>query len=161
MKQFKDSYIYLIIIILSATVITSCDKSEDEIPGFIEWVNPVSNNPIQTIDWLKEKKNEVLTYVESEKDVYLSYDIPHVISYIQSYRYNGAAYYFVFFNMLENPERITFPSIIYTADGKVFMENVPDPKHGYEENKDAEAFFKNATIGNIWWRYRLSLDINP
>ena len=144
---------------------TGCEDDDDL--TFMEYTNPMANNPVNTIDWLIKAKQEAKQWFVIEPS---SERIPineqngwrDIIwgSYIKWYTYQGEDYYEVRYGMLEMKGGLKFGTLnfqceIYDSQGNVCYRiiggdaGVIEP--GYEHFSD---FWSIATFKSLLWEYK-------
>ena len=163
----------LLLFIIAAVMIIpmigcSDDDDKNNNPEFVEYINPMVNNPVNTIDWLMKKKEEMKLsldkngYTEWQKNEQINEGKYDIIAgaRIKLYAYNGQDYYEIIFGGLDLKEKLKiaiFPynCDVYNSQGKLCVSiiggDAVGTQPGYEHFSN---FWETATFKSLLWEYK-------
>ena len=143
--------ISIVFMIVSFVSLSGCSNDDDV---FVEYVNPINNNPVNSVEWLIKEKTKVRTQMDSEEDVYrcqsdvLSYPIT---GYIELYNLEEEDYYLVYCPYISLIGLTTTSA--YNASGELYFAVggcFDYPEHRRLSNN----FFNNAISKGRLWEYK-------
>ncbi len=154
-------FFLLIIAAVMMIPMTGCD-SDDNLE-FVEYTNPMANNPANTIDWLKAAKEEAKQRFNKGTPINELNGWQDIIwgAYIKSYTYQEHDYYEVRYGGLNVKDglklgTLNFQCDIYDSQGNVCYSIIGGDAGGslpgYEHLSD---FWNIATFKSLLWEYKL------
>lgn len=143
-----------------------CDKNDEKIE-FIEYTNPMANNPVNSVPWLMTAKEEakdwfILDPVTGTTRINEQNGWQDIIwgAYIKSYTYQEQDYYEVRYGGLNVKGGLKFGILnfqcnIYDSQGNLCYSitggDAGGPLPGYEHLSD---FWNIATFKSLLWEYK-------
>ncbi|MDH6343525.1 hypothetical protein M2480_001862 [Parabacteroides sp. PFB2-12] len=158
MRSLKIISLWLLLL----AVFSSCQKERIGSYDWFETVNQDVDNPVNSVPWLNEAKNNLKAYLDKNLDFYNRVDYTSGISYprsfIDSYAYQGETYYYLYIQDVSGANdpasSYWFVPIVYTSDGQVYLGNI-DIFAPEQHSEDGQLFFSKADRLQRLWSYEL------
>ncbi len=141
--------------------VTGCRDDNDDEMALVEYTNPIENNPVNTLDWLKEKKETIIKEVDAR---YASNGgaAKNLGGFIEQFAYKGEDYYeirygeFISGSFLKLKDSMfDFNSNVYDSLGNLCVSIIGGDavalEPGYESFSD---FWEVATFKSLLWEYK-------
>lgn len=163
----RMSFFLSIIVAVMMITMTGCHSDDENNPEFTEYTNPMANNPVNTIDWLKAAKDQAkqrfviepgskgVPFYKQDGQLDITWG-----AYIKSYTYQEQDYYEVRYGGLNVKGGLKFGILnfqcyIYDSQGNLCYSitggDAGGPRPGYEHFQN---FWDVATFKSLLWEYK-------
>lgn len=149
----KSTLFLLLSVIVLLTTTTGCSNDDND-SIFVEYTNPMKNNPASTVNWLRKEKAELKIKIE---ELYQSSKYNYPNGFIKLYNYKGKDYYEVgSIDTKPSHNSGTLNSTVYDLQGNSCVSYIGGDaigtQPGYEDFGD---FWETATLKTLLWEYKV------
>jgi len=155
----KKSTLFLLYVIILLIPTIGCSNDDDKDRTFVEYTNPIDNNPVNTIEWLKKEKSELKNKTNELEQNHVSVKYNEPSSFIKLYSYKGEDYYEIGWEDKKPSHNWgTLNCTVYDLEGNPCVSYVGGDAigthPGYESFND---FWETATLKVLLWEYKLQV----
>jgi len=148
----RTSNLFLLLVALFFLPFYGCSDDKDG-SGFVEYTNPMNDNPVNSLSWLGEERKKIIESMHSERtyfdEIYPILSYP-VTSNIQWYQHEGKDYFLILNGTIKVDVNYLF---LYDSSGERLLGVGSEPSYP-QNDKKLEEFMENATHKALLWEYK-------